>query len=760
MPFNVRNNLSWYSALVLLAAAPAFGGDVTGTAELTGRVIDDRGAAVVGADICVGNYRTTAGTRQKDATTDKDGGFRIPNLKPGKTSLFIFSPGKAPYLGQVAVGKTEPLEITMKPARSIRFLVVDQDGQVIEKANVQVVRWGSKGVWAPTFHTQTDSKGLAAWEEAPEMVVEYSIQSAGYAEGKANLVADGEQHKIVLYPILKVAGTVTDATTGRAIEQFQVVPVIYFTPDFPFVERSQTSAQKNGKFSFDFERTDIGHGVQIEAPGYMTRRSGRYRIGQANPTIEFQLQPAQRHRGQVLDEHGKPVSGAKVYVATGFQNLYLTDLVNEEDGSNYLVTADGKGAFEIVPQMETYSLVVASSAGYAEVKRNIGQQPGEVRVKPWARVKGKLMQAGRPVTSARVAIYPIRNEGIDEPPIHANFSATTDDMGSFEFERVPPIRCRVLGNLHWSGDYPLSSSQSVPLELNPGDEVSLNLGGNGIEVTGQLALDAQELKDFDYHFSINYLVARKPGIEPPPFISNKGFDWRKGWNDSWASSTEGFTYLATLHNYFVKPEPDGRLRISGVEPGDYELAISLYETTEGCLVHPVGSRVLRFTVEPDASDLELGKIAVPSMPVPRIGELAPGFQFVGLDGGNSSLTDMRGKYVLLDFWATWCGPCVAKLGEVERLRKEYADRAHLVVVGVNLDADKEQAQEFLRSKDLPWMHTLLGDWSSTDVPRRFAISTVPTYVLIDDQGRIIAHENSLEQVMSKLQAALGQPAKQ
>jgi len=105
---------------------------------------------------------------------------------------------------------------------------------------------------------------------------------------------------------------------------------------------------------------------------------------------------------------------------------------------------------------------------------------------------------------------------------------------------------------------------------------------------------------------------------------------------------------------------------------------------------------------------------------------------------------------LLDFWATWCGPCVAKLDEVEHLRKQFETDDRLVVVGINLDSDTESARKFLKAKPLAWQHALLGDWSSTDVPRRFAISTVPAYVLIDPNGRILAHEYSLEEIASKL----------
>jgi thiol-disulfide isomerase/thioredoxin len=146
----------------------------------------------------------------------------------------------------------------------------------------------------------------------------------------------------------------------------------------------------------------------------------------------------------------------------------------------------------------------------------------------------------------------------------------------------------------------------------------------------------------------------------------------------------------------------------------------------------------------------LGKVSIPSIVLPKVGDLAADFEIETPEGGKTSVAALRGKYVLIDFWATWCGPCVTKLDEVERLRRQFTGNHPLVVVGANLDSDSAQAREFLKSKPLRWQHALLGDWSSTDIPRRYAISNVPAYVLIDPEGHILANEYSLEAMEAKL----------
>ena len=94
---------------------------------------------------------------------------------------------------------------------------------------------------------------------------------------------------------------------------------------------------------------------------------------------------------------------------------------------------------------------------------------------------------------------------------------------------------------------------------------------------------------------------------------------------------------------------------------------------------------------------------------------------------------------------------VQKLDQVEHLREQFKGDKPLVIVGANLDAETDRAREFLKKKPLPWQHALLGDWSATDVPRRFAISNVPAYVLVGPDGRILAHEFSLDAVEAKLE---------
>lgn len=202
---------------------------------------------------------------------------------------------------------------------------------------------------------------------------------------------------------------------------------------------------------------------------------------------------------------------------------------------------------------------------------------------------------------------------------------------------------------------------------------------------------------------------------------------------------------------------------AGLREGDHILRVAAMAVSRGAeVVRAVGSHAVGDPVEiafvRDGKEQRATALlaAFPSqddvLRMDLIGASAPAWRDLDVVSGSSptTLASLRGHVVLLDFWATWCAPCVAKLDQVEHLREQFKGDKPLVVVGANLDAEIDRARDFLKRRPLPWHHAYLGDWSSTEVPRRFAISSVPAYVLIGPNGRILAHEYSLEVIEAKL----------
>jgi len=173
----------------------------------------------------------------------------------------------------------------------------------------------------------------------------------------------------------------------------------------------------DGDFSVELERTDIEHGVQIEAPGYLTYRTERrYQIGDDNPTLDVELQPIEPQVGTVVDANGRGVEGVLIYAATSFQHLDLYDLEdrNAAFSSNYGILTGARGEFEIPGQIDRYALVAVAPQGYATVDRDAKEMPGQLRLEPWASVRGRVIQDGKAMADYRVRLAPIRIRGGDE----------------------------------------------------------------------------------------------------------------------------------------------------------------------------------------------------------------------------------------------------------------------------------------------------------------------------------------------------------
>lgn len=123
--------------------------------------------------------------------------------------------------------------------------------------------------------------------------------------------------------------------------------------------------------------------------------------------------------------------------------------------------------------------------------------------------------------------------------------------------------------------------------------------------------------------------------------------------------------------------------------------------------------------------------------VPQVGE--PFADFVGTDttGTVFRLSDVvgKGKYVLLDFWSSGCGGCYAAFPEMKKLYAEYGDR--LEIVGVSLDASKEMWQGAVQWQQLPWKQFSDGLGLYAGAGATYRVDVMPTYVLIDPQGKIV-----------------------
>lgn len=142
-----------------------------------------------------------------------------------------------------------------------------------------------------------------------------------------------------------------------------------------------------------------------------------------------------------------------------------------------------------------------------------------------------------------------------------------------------------------------------------------------------------------------------------------------------------------------------------------------------------------------------------------IDEPAPNFTLKDLNGKDVSLSDLKGKTVVVDFWATWCGPCKASFPAMKKAVEKYADKNDVKFLFVNtwenVKDKKENAESFIKQNNYPF-HVLLD--TQNEVVSKFKVSGIPTKFVIDKKGKIrfmsVGFEGNTDQMVDEISAMI------
>lgn len=731
---------------------------------LTGLIRDSKGNLVT-KGIVIWHERPYLASGVNETEIDSTGRYKTIHLAPGKRKITVVASGFAPQQREVEISHgLQDVDFKLENGHALKIRITDAAGNPLPKAYAQIEEWRSTEALYSHVHPnvltsgipdRADENGLFTWDWAPADAVKFSVQAKGYGTQEIALIAKEEPHEVRLAMPPTIFGSVVDSVTKKLIESFRVIPVKAFRPDFYSTDFQASSGAKgeHGEYRLEFDsygRTGERYRGRIEADGY------RIALGQKDLAVgddpvqeDFQLEPKPAWVGVVKDSDGKPVTEFKVAVGTPtIAPQFSTDRLDNSFGIAFGVK--GKNRFELAATFEPSLIRVFNDKGFAELLRQPDEPIGTIRLQPWASVSGRLMQGETPIANEVMYFRPVVSRELTEARFQDSYFVKTNVDGYFRFDKLPPENGSVNAYLGPWRESKLTSSESIPLQMESGKIREVVLGGGGATVHGRVVATGRKNEELNKNWSLNHLVKRNAGIPRPLNIAPLSFDPRQPLSADWTSRPDFHSWLSSQQHHFARLSEDGRLKIRGVEAGEYDLLIQLYEQPAGCLVETIGQNVIPLTItdaQAAKGDFELGDIEIPCRIGPRIGSDMRAFKFTDSKGVGKLVNDMQGQFVLFHVWATWCGPCMASMPNLKADVEGYSKRP-LTVVGLNIDDSPRQAEEVARKHELSWSQNYLG--AKSDLMRQLAVSSVPVYYLIGPDGMLVGSSNGWEEMKAIL----------
>jgi peroxiredoxin len=137
-----------------------------------------------------------------------------------------------------------------------------------------------------------------------------------------------------------------------------------------------------------------------------------------------------------------------------------------------------------------------------------------------------------------------------------------------------------------------------------------------------------------------------------------------------------------------------------------------------------------------------------------VGSKFPDFEEKDLAGKPISVSNYKGKVVLVDFWATWCGPCVNELPNVLKAYEKYHPQG-FEIVGISLDSDQERLANFIKNRKMGWQQFFDGKGWGNKLAGKYGVNSIPATYLLDSDGKIVAKDlrgEALEAQLAKMLA--------
>lgn len=706
-----------------------------------GRVLDSQGTPIAGATAQLGFDRF--GTGQPKATTDEGGYFIIEKCKAEPSAVTVQADGFSPEIRQITIGQAvDSVEFTLAPGNVLRGKVVDVEGKPVSGAIVVPDTW--RGFRTLDKRLTTDAEGRFEWCGAPPDAVAYDILKEGHmANRNLALIAAAEEQVITLHPELWITGRVTDAKTGEPIKEFSIrYGYLFANSDSTHWSEDEPTAYANGEYRYKFDEPMQGYLLQVVAKGHTPQTSRVFRSDEGGVEFHFELEQGEGPTGRVVAPDGTPAAGAEVGLATAEKRACLSaGHFDRSQNRADVVAADEDGRFAFIARDDEPFIVIAvHDAGFAEVKGDALKDATPIKLEPWGKLRGRVVLGTKPDAGREISFSPKRPDDFNRWNFvwDYGYRATTDEDGRFEFDRVVPgpgIVARTVVTEFGGGSSQHATGWQTPVSVAPKETIEVVIGGTGRPVIGKVVLD-EKPED-----AVNWTAN-----EPAAVLR---------WDKEEGRRADPYS------PFYGNIDQSGVFRIPDVPSGDYQLTIPVngpkVPNTCGSGAE-IGKAEIVFTVPPMPSGrsdepLDLGTITAKVFDTLDVGETAPDFAIENLRGGTIRLSKLRGKLVLLDFWATWCGPCLAEMPAFKAIQKEHGDNPRFALVSISCDNEAAAPRGYVEENGLDWRQSQIPGIQSK-VARDYQVKSLPTTFLIAPNGTVLAKNLRGEALKQAVSATL------
>jgi peroxiredoxin len=469
----------------------------------------------------------------------------------------------------------------------------------------------------------------------------------------------------------------------------------------------------------------------------------------------------------ILTPDGKPARGAQAVLAPPGDSVQVIDGQSFDDDPAYQrFTADENGRIRFHATTQPSLVVAIHSSGYAQV--NGEAISGAVHLKPWGAIEGRLVKGNKPDGGENVSAW---TNAANQPDAIYETNVKTDRDGKFVMARVPAGKVNVAPAHQFSWGALVRPLKLIQVES--GKTTAVVLGGTGRPVVGKISFPQTLAGRTDLQFSLCMIGAKKDSLEPtmPDDIAHSSLKEQAKWWDAFEKTADAKTLAdaqkkqlekvwTTMHGFEV--EPDGSFRIEDVTAGTYTIDFDVLQKAGADRPRKrLGYGQGEFTVPAmpgDCSDepLNIASVETKMFDEIEVGDVAPDFVVKTLDDRTLRLSDFRGKVVLVDFWATWCGPCLGNTEILKQIYRTFGSDSRFAMIGLSQDPKPNAPIRYIAQHEMKWHQGFLGNADGEAVAQAYHIEGIPAFFLIGPDEKLLAKPKwDGEDLKEKIERALG-----